>query len=125
MPKSYDQKVDVVVARIPEGVRDVVRLQVNLVVANVLVNSGWENGDHDHKEVYVVFIGRSRPMWEIFRCDDIIWEEEEGDYRIYKPDLIRLKQKMNMPVGSCMIPSTSLQSPGNQFILISNHSSLL
>lgn len=61
MPQSYE-KVDVVVARVPDGVRDVFRLQVNLVVANVLVNSGLE-------EVYVVFIGRSKPMWEIFRCE--------------------------------------------------------
>ncbi|PWA57428.1 plant glycogenin-like starch initiation protein 5 [Artemisia annua] len=105
MPESYE-KVDVVVAQVPNGVRDVFRLQVNLVVANVLVNSGWENGDD--REMYVVFIGKSGPMWEIFRCDDIIWEE--GDYKIYKPDLRRLQQKVNMPVGSCMIHSPSLQS---------------
>lgn len=107
MPESYE-KVDVVVAQVPNGVRDVFRLQVNLVVANVLVNSGWENGDD--REMYVVFIGKSGPMWEIFRCDDIIWEE--GDYKIYKPDLKRLQQKVNMPVGSCMIHSPFLQ-PGN------------
>ncbi|GKE79042.1 hypothetical protein Tco_1545162, partial [Tanacetum coccineum] len=35
--------------------------------------SGWENGDE--REMYVVFIGKSGPMWEIFMCDDIIWEE--------------------------------------------------
>ncbi|KAI3810654.1 hypothetical protein L1987_20276 [Smallanthus sonchifolius] len=102
MPRSYE-KVDVVVARVPDGVRDVFRLQVNLVVANVLVNSGWEEGGDG--EVYVVFIGRSGPMWEIFRCDDIIFEE--SDYKIYKPDLKRVKQKVNMPVGSCMIASSS------------------
>ncbi|XP_071725474.1 putative UDP-glucuronate:xylan alpha-glucuronosyltransferase 4 [Rutidosis leptorrhynchoides] len=104
MANSYD-KVDVVVARVPEGVRDVFRLQVNLVVANVLVKSGLENG-----EVYVVFIGWSGPMWEIFRCDDIIWEESE--YKIYKPDLKRLEEKVNLPVGSCMISSPSLLKPG-------------
>ncbi|MFS8002579.1 hypothetical protein Hanom_Chr13g01203701 [Helianthus anomalus] len=103
MPRTYE-KVDVVVARVPDGVRDVFRLQVNLVVANVLVKSGWDEGGDE--EVYVVFIGRSGPMWEIFRCDDMIWEE--SDYKIYKPDLKRLQQKVNMPVGSCMI-SSSLQ----------------
>ncbi|KAF5809923.1 putative glucuronosyltransferase [Helianthus annuus] len=105
MPRTYE-KVDVVVARVPDGVRDVFRLQVNLVVANVLVKSGL-GGDG---EVYVVFIGRSGPMWEIFRCDDMIWEE--SDYKIYKPDLKRLQQKVNMPVGSCMI-SSSLQLGGS------------
>ncbi|KAK9054822.1 hypothetical protein SSX86_025901 [Deinandra increscens subsp. villosa] len=109
LPESYE-KVDVVVARVPGGGqrRDLFRLQVNLVVANVLVNSGW-GVDGDHEEVYVVFIGdlSGGPMWEIFRCDDMIWEEK--DYRIYKPDLGKLKQKVNMPVGSCMI------SPSHQF----------
>nr|XP_043622394.1 putative UDP-glucuronate:xylan alpha-glucuronosyltransferase 4 [Erigeron canadensis] len=108
IPPSY-KKVDVVVAQVPDGVRDVFRLQVNLVVANMLVNSGWDDGG-DHREVYVVFIGKSRPMLEIFRCDDMIWEE--GDYRIYKPDIRRLYEKVNMPVGSCMISSPSLQPAG-------------
>ncbi|XP_024965840.1 putative UDP-glucuronate:xylan alpha-glucuronosyltransferase 5 [Cynara cardunculus var. scolymus] len=99
--------VDVVVAKVPEGGREVGRLQVNLVVANVLVNDGWEDGG----EVYVVFIGRSGPMWEIFRCDDMVWEE--GEYKIYKPDLKKLMEKVNMPVGSCIInPSPSLQPAG-------------
>lgn len=101
---SYDQKVDVVVAGVPDGVRDVFRLQVNLVVANVLVNNGGE--------VFVVFIGKSGPMLEIFRCDDMIWEEADY-YRIYKPDLNRLKHKLSMPVGSCMISSSSQQLSGN------------
>nr|XP_043619909.1 putative UDP-glucuronate:xylan alpha-glucuronosyltransferase 4 [Erigeron canadensis] len=108
MPPSYE-KLDVVVAQVPDGVRDVFRLQVNLVVANVLVNSGWDDNG-DHREVYVVFIGRSRPMLEIFRCDDMIWEGV--DYRIYKPDIKRLYEKVNMPVGSCMNSSPSLQSTG-------------
>ncbi|KAI3770788.1 hypothetical protein L6452_01932 [Arctium lappa] len=104
-------RVDVMVARVPEGVREVGRLQVNLVVANVLVNGGWEDG-----EVYVVFIGWSGPMWEIFRCDDMVWDE--GEYKIYKPDLKRLMEKVKMPVGSCMInPSTSLQPHGNIYLL--------
>ncbi|KAI3770790.1 hypothetical protein L6452_01934 [Arctium lappa] len=101
-------RVDVMVARVPEGVREVGRLQVNLVVANVLVNGGWEDG-----EVYVVFIGWSGPMWEIFRCDDMVWDE--GEYKIYKPDLKRLMEKVKMPVGSCMInPSPSLQPHGEE-----------
>ncbi|KAL8205958.1 hypothetical protein R6Q57_009509 [Mikania cordata] len=100
MPRDFG-KVDVVVALVPDGGRDLFRLQVNLVVANVLVNGGLDDGE----VVYVVFIGKLGPMWEIFRCDDLIWEE--SDYRIYKPDLKKLQQKVNMPVGSCMIPSSS------------------
>ncbi|GAV63167.1 Glyco_transf_8 domain-containing protein [Cephalotus follicularis] len=108
MPSMDDYKgLDVVVARVPcemwtskEGVRDVFRLQVNLVVANLVVNSMWVNPDVD-RTVYVVFVGSCGPMWEIFRCDDIM--KRIGDYWVYKPDLRRLKHKMLMPVGSCQI----------------------
>ncbi|CAL5330255.1 unnamed protein product [Camellia sinensis] len=105
--KEYGE-MDVVVARVPcdgdgssdgGGVRNVFRLQVNLMVANLLVRSGWEN--NQDRTVYAVFIGSCGPMWEIFRCDDMLWNE--GEYRVYKPDLRRLKQKVIMPIGSCQL----------------------
>ncbi|KAF8401674.1 hypothetical protein HHK36_012620 [Tetracentron sinense] len=102
--EKYD-KLDVVVARVPcgsggekEGIRDMFRLQVNLVVANLVVRNGRKDFD---RPVYVVFIGLCGPMWEIFRCDDLL--RHEGEYWIYKPDLRRLEQKVLMPVGSCQL----------------------
>ncbi|XP_054796120.1 putative UDP-glucuronate:xylan alpha-glucuronosyltransferase 4 [Prosopis cineraria] len=97
--------LNVVVARVPcgrkdEGVRDVSRLQVNLVVANLTVESGWLNVD-SHRTVYVVFVGRCSPMIEIFRCDDLV--THEGEYWVYKPQLSRLRKLTLMPVGSCQI----------------------
>ncbi|XP_028123616.1 putative UDP-glucuronate:xylan alpha-glucuronosyltransferase 5 [Camellia sinensis] len=99
MPRFEEYgEMDVVVARVP-CVRNVFRLQVNLMVANLLVRSGWEN--NQDRTVYAVFIGSCGPMWEIFRCDDLLWNE--GEYRVYKPDLRRLKQKVIMPIGSCQL----------------------
>ncbi|GAB4835837.1 hypothetical protein Ancab_000753 [Ancistrocladus abbreviatus] len=102
--------LDVVVARVPcgngsrwrrDGIRDVFRLQVNLAVANLVVeNSGGTGGVE--REVYVVFVGRCEPMWEIFRCDDMLWHKE-GEYRVYKPNVRKLKEKVLMPVGTCEI----------------------
>ncbi|VFQ70697.1 unnamed protein product [Cuscuta campestris] len=88
--------IDVVVAEAPCGVnkRDVYRLQVNLIVANLAVTN--RNGP-----VYVVFVGKCGPMIEVFRCDDLLWAQE--DVRIYKPNPNKLKQKLAMPVGSCQI----------------------
>ncbi|VFQ83460.1 unnamed protein product [Cuscuta campestris] len=88
--------IDVVVAEAPCGVnkRDVYRLQVNLIVANLAVTN--RNGP-----VYVVFVGKCGPMIELFRCDDLLWAQE--DVRIYKPNPNKLKQKLAMPVGSCQI----------------------
>ncbi|XP_031131845.1 putative UDP-glucuronate:xylan alpha-glucuronosyltransferase 4 [Ipomoea triloba] len=97
------KKLDVVVARVPCGrnsTRDVYRLQVNLIVANLLVKCGWNNHDV-HQTGYAVFIGECEPMFEIFRCNDLLWHQK--DVRIYKPSLTKLKQKLVMPVGSCQL----------------------
>ncbi|MFQ6635176.1 hypothetical protein Gotur_011003 [Gossypium turneri] len=100
--------LNVVVAKVPcdgwtteAGMRDVFRLQVNLVVANLLVRSGWAKGPDVKWEVYAVFIGHCGPMPEIFRCDDLL--RKEGDHWVYKPELKRLKQKVLMPPGTCQI----------------------
>lgn len=114
MPKRPEslRDLDVVVARSPpcgggdggggEGAREVYRLQVNLVVANLTVTSGWVSPDVD-RTVYVVFEGNDKcgAMREIYRCEDMVIKE--GEIRVYKPDLRRLKQKVLMPVGSCQI----------------------
>ncbi|XP_027158586.1 putative UDP-glucuronate:xylan alpha-glucuronosyltransferase 4 [Coffea eugenioides] len=108
MPRYNDYgEFDVIVASIPcpigwekgMGIRDVFRLQVNLVVANLLVRSSFEY--HEDKMKFVVFLGSCSPMWEIFRCDDLFWDD--GAWSIYMPDLRRLKQKVLMPVGTCQL----------------------
>ncbi|KAI9084735.1 hypothetical protein K1719_033141 [Acacia pycnantha] len=109
--------LNVVVARVPcggtskEGVRDVFRLQVNLVAANLAVESGWLKND-SHRTVYVVFIGRCSPMIEIFRCDDLV--THEGEYWVYKPQLWRLKQLTIMPPGSCQIAPANFAETGKE-----------
>jgi len=105
MPKLENfEDLHVVVAKVPCGVRDVFRLQVNLVVANLAVRSGWVNKmESHHRNVYVVFVGSCGPMEEIFMCDNLLRHEQQ--YWVYKPDLWTLKQKTLMPVGSCQIAS--------------------
>ncbi|XP_016443667.1 putative UDP-glucuronate:xylan alpha-glucuronosyltransferase 4 [Nicotiana tabacum] len=100
--------LDVVLARVPcANATNVFRLQVNLVVANLLVKNGWGFRDIS-REMYVVFVGPCSPMLEIFRCDDQIWYE--GNAWIYKPDLRRLKQKVLLPVGTCQLASPFAES---------------
>ncbi|XP_010511230.1 PREDICTED: putative UDP-glucuronate:xylan alpha-glucuronosyltransferase 4 isoform X2 [Camelina sativa] len=104
-PQGSDADVDVIVARVPcdgwsesKGLRDVFRLQVNLAVANLAVQSGMRRVD---STVYVVFIGSCGPMHEIFRCDERVRRVE--NYWVYKPYIPSLKQKLLMPVGSCRV----------------------
>ncbi|CAN4111144.1 unnamed protein product [Withania somnifera] len=100
------EELDVVVAKVPckhvgvDGSRDVFRLQVNLVVANLLARTrsgGWNK----NLPAYAVFISDCEPMWEIFRCEDMLLHEE--NLWVYKPELKRLKRKILMPVGSCQL----------------------
>ncbi|KAJ6757205.1 UDP-GLUCURONATE:XYLAN ALPHA-GLUCURONOSYLTRANSFERASE 5-RELATED [Salix koriyanagi] len=83
MPRLEDYgDLDVILARVP-------------CVTNGLTKDG---GD---RTVYVIFMGSCGPMQEIFRCDDLM--TRLGDYWVYKPELRRLRQKVQMPVGSCQI----------------------
>ncbi|KAK2640456.1 hypothetical protein Ddye_028251 [Dipteronia dyeriana] len=133
MTKRYED-LDVIVARVPcsdkktsafgssgvgvgvgggekKGIRDLFRLQVNLVVAKLAVESGWVLPNVD-RTVHVVFIGSCGPMVEMFRCDDLV--QHVGDYWVYKPDMRRLKQKVLMPVGSCQIAPNQFAETGKE-----------
>ncbi|KAK4751430.1 hypothetical protein SAY87_004912 [Trapa incisa] len=93
--------LDLVVVKVPckypeEGWnRDVARLQMHLVAANVAVRSR-------NRSLRVAVLSRCRPMMEIFRCDDLL--TREGDWWVYEPDHSRLDQKVALPVGSCRLP---------------------
>ncbi|XP_057422813.1 putative UDP-glucuronate:xylan alpha-glucuronosyltransferase 4 [Lotus japonicus] len=117
MPTWEDYRdVNVVVAKVPCGNGtswDVFRLQVNLVVANLAVESGWDMKLGAYEQVYVVFIGSCCPMVEIFRCDDLLLHQS-GQHRVYKPDLWSLRQTMLMPVGSCQIAPAYAQTEGKE-----------
>ena len=115
LPRKEDYKdLDVVIARTPcdkvkenKGIRDVFRLQVNLVVATLVVRNGWISPDVN-QTVYAVFIGSCAPMVKIFRCDDRVMHQ--GDHWVYKPELRRLKQKVLMPFGSCQLAPSYAQT---------------
>ncbi|KAM7277774.1 hypothetical protein ACFE04_004908 [Oxalis oulophora] len=118
-PLDHDYtNLDVIVAKLPcedennekEGIRDVYRLQVNLAVANLAAASS------ENRTVYILFEGECEPMGEVFRCDDM--KKRVGDYRVYKPDLLRLKQRVDMPFGSCQIASHDNNNNNNINIII-------
>ncbi|KAK6130854.1 hypothetical protein DH2020_035400 [Rehmannia glutinosa] len=96
------EKMDMIVAKLPckapEGGwnRDVFRLQVHLVVANLAARRGRWDWKGNMK---VVFLSTCMPMVEIFRCDELV--RREGDWWYYSPEMGKLKQKVSLPVGSC------------------------
>ncbi|XP_045790878.1 putative UDP-glucuronate:xylan alpha-glucuronosyltransferase 4 [Trifolium pratense] len=111
--ESY-RDVNVIVAKVPcgKGNKDVFMLQVNLVVANLAVESGWVMEFDSYEPVYVVFVGSCSPMVDIFRCDDLLFHES-NEFWVYKPDLVSLRQKMLMPFGTCQL-APSYAEKGNE-----------
>lgn len=99
----YDN-LDLVVAKLPckypeEGWnREVFRLQVHLIAANLAVKKGRRDWNWRTK---VVFWSKCRPMLELFRCDDLV--KQEGDWWFYEPELTKLEQKVSLPIGSCKL----------------------
>ncbi|XP_070682335.1 UDP-glucuronate:xylan alpha-glucuronosyltransferase 2-like [Malus domestica] len=97
------EKMDMVVAKLPckypeEGWRrEVFRLQVHLIVANLAVRRGKRDGNR--KTTKMLFWSKCRPMLEIFRCDDLV--RQEGNWWLFEPDMARLRQKVSLPVGTC------------------------
>ncbi|KMZ57764.1 UDP-glucuronate:xylan alpha-glucuronosyltransferase 2 [Zostera marina] len=97
--------VDIVVAELPctyvKGKffnKDLFRLQVHLVAANVALRMGRRDKD---EKLTIVFRGECKPMMEMFRCDDMV--QREGPWWVYRVDARSLKEKLSMPVGSCKL----------------------
>lgn len=81
--------------------RDVFGLQVHLIVANLAVKTGNKGLLNMRRtRTKVVFLSKcSRPMPELFRCDDLL--KQEGNWWYFEPNLDRLHHKISLPVGSC------------------------
>ncbi|CAN8327200.1 unnamed protein product [Cochlearia groenlandica] len=97
-------KFDFIVVKLPcykypeEGWRrDVFRLQVNLIAANLAYKKVKRDWRWKSK---VLFLSKcQQPMIEIFRCDDLV--KREGDWWFYRPEVVRLQHKLSLPIGSC------------------------
>ncbi|PHT32496.1 UDP-glucuronate:xylan alpha-glucuronosyltransferase 2 [Capsicum baccatum] len=92
---NYSANMDMIVAKLPcnypkqGSTRDVFRLQVHLVVANLVAK---REGNWDGKRK-VVFFSKCRPMVELFRCDDLV--KHEGDWWYYEVDVAKLAKGLD------------------------------
>ncbi|KAK7352407.1 hypothetical protein VNO80_17828 [Phaseolus coccineus] len=96
--------MDIIVAKLPcrypeKGwKRDVFRLQVHLIVANLAT----KNGKRDWRgKTRVVFWSKCRPMMELFPCDNLV--KREGEWWYYEAEIKKLEHKVSLPVGSCKL----------------------
>ncbi|KAH7679421.1 Glucuronosyltransferase protein [Dioscorea alata] len=99
----YDE-LDVVVASVPcrrpeiGWSRDMQRLQVHLVAANLALRRAVRD---KRGRVKMVFVSACMPMTEVFKCDDLV--KREGEWWLYEVEVERLGEKMALPVGSCKL----------------------
>ncbi|KAL9330587.1 hypothetical protein ACSQ67_000197 [Phaseolus vulgaris] len=84
------ETMDVIIAKLP------CKLQVHMIVANLVVKKGKKDWNWKTK---VVLWSKCRPMMELFRCKDLVKQENEWWY--YEVDVKWLEQKVSLPVGSC------------------------
>lgn len=73
--------------------RDVARLHLQLEAARVAAAS---KGLHS---VHVLLLTDCFPIPNLFTCKDVV--VREGNAWLYKPNLNRLREKLQLPVGSC------------------------
>ncbi|KAM7278349.1 hypothetical protein ACFE04_005483 [Oxalis oulophora] len=101
--KMYES-LDMIVAKLPckypeKGwAREVFRLQIHLIVANLAVKKGKKDWSWRTK---VVFWSKCKPMVELFRCNDLV--KQEDDWWYYQPEMGKLEQKVSLPIGSCKL----------------------
>ncbi|KAH0680452.1 hypothetical protein KY284_021537 [Solanum tuberosum] len=121
MPHFYGyNNMDIIVVKLPcnypqEGwKRDVFRLQVHLVAANLAVNrKKGKNG-----KMKLIFLSKCMPMMEIFRCKEL--KKREGDWWYYEPNMAKLAQKISLPIGSCKLALTLREKGMKKVYDISN-----
>ncbi|KAL1221584.1 UDP-glucuronate:xylan alpha-glucuronosyltransferase 1 [Cardamine amara subsp. amara] len=96
--KVPTRRLDLIVVKLPcrkEGnwSRDVGRLHLQLAAATVAASAkGFFRG-------HVLFVSRCFPIPNLFRCKDLV--SRRGDVWLYKPNLDTLRDKLQLPVGSC------------------------
>ena len=73
--------------------RDVARLHLQLAAASLATSF---KGNYP---VYVLFVTNCFPIPNLFSCKELV--AREGNVWLYKPNLSVLREKVQLPVGSC------------------------
>ncbi|CAN8258861.1 unnamed protein product [Cochlearia groenlandica] len=94
------RRLDLIVVKLPcrrEGnwSRDVARLHLQMAAATVAVAASAKGFFRGH----VLFVSRCFPIPNLFRCKDLV--SRSGDVWLYRPNLDILRDKLQLPIGSC------------------------
>ncbi|KAG6512846.1 UDP-glucuronate:xylan alpha-glucuronosyltransferase 1-like [Zingiber officinale] len=86
--------------------RDVARLHLQLAAAEIA--AGFLGSPN---MIHVLFVSSCFPIPNLFGCKNLV--ERDGNVWLYKPDLRSLKEKLQLPIGSCelALPLESRERP--------------
>lgn len=73
--------------------RDVARLHLQIEAARLAATS------KGFRPVHVLFVTDCFPIPNLFTCKDIM--QRDGNAWLYEPDLHKLREKLQLPIGSC------------------------
>ncbi|KAM6563524.1 hypothetical protein CsatB_023522 [Cannabis sativa] len=96
--KNPGKRLDLIAVKLPcrnEGnwSRDVARLHLQLAVAEL---AAFYKG---YNPVHVVLVTECFPIPNLFKCKELV--AREGNVWLYKPNLNVLREKVQLPIGSC------------------------
>lgn len=95
------QRIDVIAIKLPcrrndsNWSRDIVRLHLQISAAHLAVSDAKGN----NHPIYILFVTNCLPIPNLFLCKELV--SHEGNVWLYKPDLNVLREKLQLPQGSC------------------------
>lgn len=92
------QRLDLIVVKLPcrnqgNWSRDIARLHLQIAAASLAASC---KGNYP---VHLLFVTRCFPMPNLFPCKNLV--AREGNAWLYKPRLNALREKLQLPIGSC------------------------
>ncbi|GFP95350.1 UDP-glucuronate:xylan alpha-glucuronosyltransferase 1 [Phtheirospermum japonicum] len=92
------QRLDLIAVKLPcrnqgNWSRDIARLHLQISAARLAASC---KGNHP---VHLLFVTRCFPLPNLFACKDLV--AHEGNVWVYKPRLHALREKLQLPIGSC------------------------
>lgn len=110
----HKPRIDLIAVKLPcknpgDWSRDVARLHLQLAAARFAATA---KGFHP---VHVLLVTECFPTPNLFTCKDLV--TREGNLWLYKPNLNTLREKLQLPIGSCEL-AVPLKAKGQSWILV-------
>lgn len=107
-------RIDLIAVKLPckkygNWARDVARLHLQLAAARLAATG------KSYHPVHVLLVTECFPIPNLFNCKELV--AREGNAWLYEPDLNTMREKLQLPVGSCEL-SVPLKAKGQFYLFV-------